>query len=179
MFKIQTGKGLAKKPLPFEQNPADLNRSKNYLKWVFFAILAGLAVASYIVWKDGKPDISEERKEKLKFEIEKYDHAEQYKLWAEVDGFYPCLNCAGRDSVFLFVGEIWKYGSTTNGEKGRYSEKYLKKMRLKYQVELVGSLQICLIAEKNKIYQYPLLPENLKRPEKDQLDRPAGNPQDR
>ena len=142
---------------------------------LFLVFFLGISMA-YIVWKNGKADISEERKAKFRNEVEKLEKAEQYALIAERNGLYPCLNCKNMDSVFLLKGEIWKYGVTTNGQK-RYSDTFLESNFLKYVRQFSGNLQQCLVEEKRKIYYYPVLPENLKRQKP--LERPAGNPQDR
>ena len=71
--------------------------------------------------KSGKPRLKSDRIGKLEDTICYYEGVEQYVLVATLSKYYPCLSCADRDSIFLFEGEIYKYGVTINGEKGRYS----------------------------------------------------------
>lgn len=139
-----------------------------------------LAIIPFIEFdENGTPILSTWRKEKLVKELENLDEAEQYALLATDNGYYPCLSCktsrVDSTRIFLFRNEVWKYGTTTKGEKGRY-RKTLASMNLKYQSQFVGTLADCLKQEKIKIYNYPLLPESLKR--NFHLIRPPGNKQD-
>mgnify|MGYP006309620395 CR=1 FL=1 len=129
----------------------------------------------FIIWRDGKPALSPARKGKLDRELEAFENAEQYALIAEVPGQYPCFNCPEATEIFLLPGEVWKYGVTTKGREGRYVQG-LPFANLLYIIEFEGTLQKCLQEEKLKIYQYALLPENLKR--KKPLIRPPGNKRD-
>lgn len=147
---------------------------------VGFVFLLIMAVAPFLIFDElGNPSLSPKREGKLKRELDKLDEAEQYALLANNNGYYPCLSCkaSGVDSiqVFLFRGEVWKYGTTTRGEKGRYRNTLVDK-NLRYTPQFVGTLADCLKQEKIKIYQYPLLPESLKRDF--HLIRPPGNKQD-
>lgn len=132
---------------------------------------------SWIVYDDeGKPDIPFDRKQELDDYIRKLEIAEQYMLYATEDGFYACESCGEEKSIFLKNGEVWKYGVTINGEKGRYPSG-LPDSRLNYMIQFRGNLILCLTEEKRKIIYYPILPENLARDKK--LNRPPGNSQDR
>lgn len=101
---------------------------------------------------------------------------EQYALVAVRNAWYPCLKCGGKDSIFLYKGEVWKYGKTCNGEFGGYVNG-LPNENLKYFIEFESNETECLIEEKRKIYNYPNLPECLKRDFV--LLRPPGNKIDR
>ncbi len=70
----------------------------------------------------------------------------------------------------------WKYGKTCNTGQGRYPGGF-PASNLVFQAQFYGSEKQCLIAEKEKIYGYAVLPENLKREIK--LLRPPGNKTDR
>jgi hypothetical protein len=145
-----------------------------------FVFLLGMAVAPFLIFDElGNPSLSPKREGKLKRELDNLDEAEQYALLARDNGYYPCLSCkaSGVDSIqiFLFRGEVWKYGTTTKGEAGRYRKTLVVK-KLRYVPQHVGTLTDCLKQEKIKIYQYPLLPECLKR--NFYLIRPPGNKQD-
>jgi hypothetical protein len=152
------------------------NFSFLWLVGIFFALF--LVSMVYVVYdENGKPDITPERKAALEKDLEKLENAEQYVLKASINGFYPCLSCLNPlDSIFLKKGEVYRYGVTTNGEKGRYRNS-LKSKSLIYEPQFLGNYLDCLKQEKIKIYYYPTLPECLARETK--LLRPAGNPQDR
>ncbi len=123
--------------------------------------------------------LSIERAAKKAREIERieshsfqYKNCEQYTLVATEDGWFPCFNCGTADSIFLYEDEVWKYGKTCFGEKGRYPSG-LPVENLQYLTEFSGTEKECLIMEKEKIYNYPNLPECLRR--NILLIRPAGN----
>jgi hypothetical protein len=50
----------------------------------------------------------------------KYDNCEQYALLVLKNGWFPCYNCGTSDSIYLYKGEVWKYGKTCFGEQRRY-----------------------------------------------------------
>lgn len=122
----------------------------------------------------GNPVPLPDRLAKMEREIEKFDEGEQYALLAATEGWYPCFNCP-EAQIFLLAGEVWKYGVTTNGSS-RYSESFYKANRLLYFPQFKGMLQDCLKEEKQKIYYYAILPENVKRQRP--LLRPPGNKND-
>jgi len=99
----------------------------------------------------------------------------QYALVATTSGNFPCYNCSS-GNVYLFAGEIWKYGKTCNGASGRYPNG-LPFPDLKFVIQFEGTEEQCLIEEKRKIYAYPTLPECQNR--KIKLLRPPGNKIDR
>jgi len=105
-----------------------------------------------------------------------YDNCEQYALIAAKDGWFPCYNCGTSDSIYLYEGEVWKYGKTCIGQYERYSNG-LPNKNLIFIQEFKGTEKDCLIMEKEKIYNYPNLPECKKR--NIILLRPAGNKIDR
>ena len=78
-------------------------------------------------------------------------------------GEKTCYNCGADTLIFLHAAEVWKYGITIQGEKGRYPNTWITALGLRYRVQYRGSIQDCLQQETLKIYQYALLPENLKR----------------
>lgn len=125
--------------------------------------------------QNGEVQISAQREKQLNQRLKRLNQAEQYVLLAKVDGWYPCYSCETSDSIYLFAGEVWRYGVTIQGEKGRYGLT-LKDKRLLYVVQFRGNVLECLEAEAIKIYTYPKLPENLKRARP--LIRPPGNKAD-
>ena len=103
----------------------------------------------------------------------------QYALVATENGYYPCYNCI-TPTIYLKYGEVWKYGKTCIGEDKRYSD--LKAKKLFFQIQFIGTEEQCLIVEKQKIYSYFLLPENIERTTgtgTQPLMRPPGNKIDR
>jgi hypothetical protein len=167
-LEIQTRKKKSKEP--------QKDRRLFYLA-LFIASLIVAGTASYIIWTpEGKPDISPERKTELDSSIRRFDNAEQYALIALKSKKYPCSSCLGQDSIFLFAGEIWKYGVTFNGQEGRYGQEYLNANELRYIIQFKGPLGECYKEEKRKIFYYPTLPENTKR--KEPLMRPPANVND-
>ncbi len=76
-------------------------------------------------------------------------------LVAIESGWFPCFKCGGRDSIYLYENEVWKYGKTCNGQEGRYSGGFPTSF-LEYVPEFFGTEQACLIEEKRKIYNYRL-----------------------
>ncbi|MCB0535249.1 MAG: hypothetical protein KDD14_23785 [Saprospiraceae bacterium] len=125
--------------------------------------------------ENGIPRLAKWREKKLVKELNDLDGAEQYALTAGKNGWYPCYSCVDTTYIYMYLGEVWKYGTTTKGQKGRYG-KSLKGKLLDYHVQFEGTLEECLKEEKRKIYSYALLPENLKRTEP--LIRPPGNKKD-
>jgi hypothetical protein len=149
----------------------------------FFTLLAGfifvamaLTWADVIEWKDGQLQLKKSREAQLQQDIKEIDDAEQYALLAIEPGFYPCQLCPNK-MAFLKKDEVWKYGVTRKGQRLRYSDKFLQESNLYYFVEFRGHYAACLAMEKIKLYNYPLLPENVARPELLRLPYPPGNQQ--
>ncbi len=146
---------------------------------VFLIALGGLSIwmsnKDFLIWKGDEPEIAPWRKEKLEKELKELNEAEQYALVVSVSGVFPCYSCVDRNEIFLNTGEVWKYGVTRKGQAGRYKSG-LPFLGLSYSVQFEGNLQACFKEEKLKIYQYPLLKENLKRNKP--LIRPPGNKRD-
>jgi len=143
---------------------------------LILAIVSTFAVTFFI-------KLSIERAAKKAREIErieshsfKYNKCEQYALVAIKDGWFPCYNCGTSDSIYLYKDEVWKYGKTCFGEQNRYPNG-LPVKNLRYEMQIEGTEKECLIMEKEKIYNYPNLPECQKR--NIILLRPAGNKIDR
>ena len=123
---------------------------------------------------EGEITLSEERKAKLDRELEEIDNAIQYALVALVDGYYPCLSCPfGQKTVYLYKGNIWKYGVTRKSEAERYPGGNYGADNLLFLPMFFGTYGECLKQEKTLIYNYPLLPEAQGR--EIILARPPGN----
>ena len=158
-------------PPPSPPNPF----FKLFMCLILFSCLV-MATKPFIEYDDkGNPRLATWRQEKLDKEVKDLEYAEQYALRAGTNGWYPCYSCIDRSHLYLYKGQIWKYGITTKGQKGRYGNG-LTKLSLDYEIQYEGTLSECLIQERQKIYAYALLPENLAR--KKPLIRPPGNKKD-
>jgi hypothetical protein len=154
---------------------------KKYL--LFVGICITLSLLAY--WKgvdflepdaDGRPKLAPQREEEYQKRIKRLNEAEQYALLANRNGFFPCYSCEQDSTIFLLVGQVWKYGVTIQGQKKRYTLKGLNTMGLAYEVQLKSGITECLQAEANKIFNYPLLLENTTRAKP--IKRPPGNKSD-
>ena len=160
--------------------------------FLFALFVLTLAVVGYLVFSpEGEPELSPERKAKRDAAIDRTykrkrqkENCEQYVLEVREAAWYPVLKrkqVLATDSIWLNEGEAWRYGKTCLTELGRYPSRiYYQDAKwtltdddLKYERPFVGDETECLVKEKEKIYNYPLLPECLKRIRK--LIRPAGN----
>ena len=152
-------------------------RRKPMFVWLLAAAAFMAAVLPFdevVEWVGGEPQLKKKREKQLAKEQREIDEAEQYALLALTSKHYPCLRCL-TPVIFLRKGEVWKYGVTRKGEKGRYTVNYLEQNHLEYFVQFRGTLSDCLKEEKAKIFRYPLLPENLARPKSERLATPPGN----
>ena len=140
-----------------------------------FLIVFALKWSEVIEYFNGEPRLNSQHQQQLQKKLNELEEAEQYALIATKSGMYPCLH-SGHTLYFLHVGEIWKYGVTTKGERGRYTGQYLLDNSVAYVIQYLGTVGECLKQEQIKLFSYPLLPENLARPEKDRLIRPPFNP---
>lgn len=138
--------------------------------------LAGIVLFFKMDFEEGHraPKLPPKEEEKLTKRLREIDDAQQYALVAIENGWYPC-NHPGRATFYLLAGEVWKYGVTTKGQLGRYSIKFLEKTNVYYTIQFQGTIAECLKEEQRKLFNYPYLPENLARPEKDRLPRPPYN----
>ena len=151
---------------------------------IFFLTLLS-SIVLYMIFKSISLPIARTQKmvgeiEGIKVRTYKPTVCVQYALVALIEGWYPCYN-SGIPTVFLKRGEVWKYGKTCLGQDKRYPNG-LPDQRLIFKIEFTGNEEQCLILEKEKIYGYYLLPENLQRATTTgtrPLIRPPGNKIDR
>ncbi len=138
-------------------------------------VYAGLRYTDVVeVDKNRNWQLTPQRMEKLHEDTIKLENAIQYALLASKSQWYPCLSCADTSHIFLKAGEIWKYGYTINSIYTRYTKKELKDFEVQEQFR--GSVQQCMLEERKKIANYPLLPENQARALTLRLASPPGNP---
>lgn len=156
-------------------------------KWLLLFLLGITIAIGLILWNSNKriapgvietPDgeivLSPERQAKLGRELEEIDNATQYALVATIDGEYPCLSCPfGLKVIYLYKGNVWKYGVTRKGEAERYPGGNYGAPNLLFLPMFYGTYSECLKEEKRLIYNYPLLPEASARDVI--LSRPPGN----
>ena len=140
----------------------------------FLLLMAALQWADVVEWVDGEWRLKPQRETERDKQIRKIDEAEQYALIANAPGYYECLHCPSK-RIYLHANEVWKYGVTNQGEKLRYSAQFLKQKRLDYLTEFIGTYSQCLAEEKRKLFDYPLLPENMARTDSLKLVLPPGN----
>lgn len=157
----------------------DIQNTQTLLPWMLIsAVVLLIVIARYstLEFKDENeaPVLSPKETAKLDKRLKEIDDAEQYALIASRNGWFLC-NHPGRTTFYLLAGEVWKYGTTTKGQIGRYSYKYLENANVSYIVQFQGTIAECLKEEQRKLFNYPYLPENLARPEKDRLPRPPYN----
>lgn len=142
-----------------------------------YYLISGTKKSPIVIDEHGNKSLAPHRQEKRDKELWEINNAMQYVLLAEVDGYYPCETCPnGAKTIFLYAGEIWKYGVTRIGEKRRYPGGDYGASNVVYLPQFEGTYSECLSMEKTKIYDYPLLPEATK--EGMLLIRPPGNAKD-
>jgi hypothetical protein len=145
---------------------------------IYFFMLAVFAFLLLLFakpsWKDvvrkdetGEYVLQDWREDERILELDRNEEAEQYRLIAKVSGYYFCYFCTDQ-RIWVEKGETLKIGITTN-RNTRYTESWLEQNSLLYVVDLIGNLAIVRQAEIDKIAQYPLWPENLKRSEEMRL----------
>jgi len=118
--------------------------------------------------------ISEAQQEKFRADSLKLSNCVQYVLRARNNGFYA--RCDGQGKVFLLAGEVYKYGVTCEkNATERYPKSFYEENNLEFLPQFYGNVYQCQVEEKRKLYHYPALPENLKRPENERLILPIGN----
>ena len=88
--------------------------------------------------------------------------------------FVPKKPQMGMVNFFLYKGEVYKYGQTIS-PSDRYSKTELARWNLEYIELLVSDLTTVTTTETILMGDYPLLPENLKRPKARRLAIPPGS----
>jgi hypothetical protein len=156
---------------------------KTTILGIFFLTLLSLVILHQVV---KVPDLPITRAEKRDREIEGILEkvltsklGVQYALVAAENGYYPCYNCV-TPIIYLKRGEVWKYGKTCLNQRQRYND--LDEKNLTFIPQFAGTEEQCLIMEKQKIYNYFLLPKNIERATgtgTQPLMRPPGNKIDR
>lgn len=151
-------------------------KTRSPLLLLGFALLLAIGLLQNIklIMDHETPQLNPKEAAKLQKRLTEIDEAEQYALVANEDGWYPC-NHLGRTIFHLLPGEVWKYGTTTKGQFGRYNIGYLEEKNVSYIIQFKGTIGECLKEEQRKLFGYPYLPENLIRPMHNRLPRPPYN----
>ncbi len=179
IFKTKTSFDTENLNLISDLKEVPLKKKKRWRFLIILLILSFVSFGTHEFWKfreqKKQKEIEQIRQKTVKEKFNTDESCEVYSLRATQNGYFLCYNCGDTNTIFLFKGEIWKYGKTCIGEDNRYGN--LEEINLQFYIEFTGTEQQCLIIEKEKIYNYPTLPECLKREIK--LIRPAGNKIDR
>jgi len=156
--------------------------SKGFSPFPLLPILIGLILLVFAgskFWERfyDDPDLDKAEVEQAQREAEeiakRHENWIQYVLIATSTKKRPCLRCPkGVNEVTVQVGEVYKYGITTQKEK-RYRQRLYQRLEVRLQEELEGSYTVCKTAEINKILSYRFMPESRKPEVK--LTRPPGN----
>jgi hypothetical protein len=157
-------------PEPKTKNPFPL-----IMAGALIMVVCALKWGDVIEYFNGEPRLTAKHQNQLRKKLNELEEAEQYALVAMIDGWYPCLH-SGHALCYLHIGEVWKYGVTTKGERGRFTGQFILDNSVGYIIQYTGTVGECLKEEQVKLFSYPLLPENLARLETDRLIRPPYNP---
>lgn len=141
---------------------------------ILILIVCALKWHDVVEYMDGQPQLTDKHQQQLKKKLNELEEAEQYALIATKDGLYPCLH-SGHKLYYLHIGEVWKYGVTTKGKRGRYTSQFMENNSVSYIVQFRGTMGECQQEEQTKLFTYPVLPENLARLEENRLLRPPYN----
>ena len=142
---------------------------------VALLIFCALKWSDVVEYINGEPQLTAKHQQKMEKKLAELEEGEQYALIATKNGLYPCVH-EGYPLYFLHIGEVWKYGTTIKGQRGRYGSQFMEDNAISYVVEFRGTMGECLQQEQIKLFSYPLLPENIARTEEKRLLRPPNNP---
>lgn len=119
---------------------------------------------------NGGYELSEVQEKAIEDKIEKIENQELYALVAAKNGMYLCKHCPGK-KFFLFVNEVYRYGTTGNGQSGRgYTESWQLKNNLKF-VHLMYGDEVTVKVEQTKLIgSYPIHSDNMSRPLKNDVN---------
>lgn len=113
---------------------------------------------------DGTITLADDWAGTIERKLSKYEKHDLYALLAVNDGYFECKHCP-TGKFFLKKGELYRYGTTGDGQNGRgYNEEWIYINKLFYIHLLSGDLTTVSIAQASFIGAYALLPQNLARP---------------
>ena len=143
-------------------------------------------IFAYIRWEDvviqhpdGSFSIDDTSVNKVADRVDRIENQTVfYMLVAASNGYFECPLCPPESSnngkFFLNFKEVYKYGITIMNKR-RYSQAELARWNLRYVQIAVGNYADMLILETTHMAEYPLHPENLKRPKPRRLVTPPGS----
>lgn len=153
---------------------------------LLFLLPLFIVIFAYIRWEDvviqhpdGTLSIDDEIADKVADRLDRiHNRTVLYKLVAASNGYFACPLCPPETTkggrYFLNYREVYKYGITIAAEK-RYSISELARWNLRYEQIAVGNYDEMLLLETTYMGEYPLHPENLKRPINRRLVTPPGS----
>jgi len=121
-------------------------KPKTFFIFVMVVVFSIIAVNKFLTKERIEKKIKEIEQIQQRTIKEKYntdESCEVYSLRARTNGIYPCYNCGINPTIFLYTGEVWKYGKTCIGEDKRYNN--LQEINLIFIREFRGTEQQCLI----------------------------------
>lgn len=141
---------------------------------ILFAMILTAAILLMAIpktWKeavrqneDGSYSLSREWEEAIDQKKEKIEQHLLYVLAAAEDGVYLCKHCP-TGKFYLYAGEIYRYGTTGNGKKGRgYNGTWEVKNLLVFHRIMLGDEATVKLKQAELIGSYALHPENMRRP---------------
>lgn len=145
-----------------------------------------LLIFAYIRWEDvviqhpdGSYSLDDVTSDKIADRVDRINNkAEFYALVATTSGYYLCPLCPPEATTnglfFLNFEEIYKVGVSIQ-PKNRYSDAELARWQLDYFIIDAGSYSKMLTLETLFMGNYPLHPENLRRPPHRRLVTPPGS----
>ncbi len=114
--------------------------------------------------EDGTYSLQQEWERTIEKKKEKHQMQDLYVLIATKNAYYSCNHCP-TGNFFLKKGEVFRYGTTGNGQIGRgFNEGWLNTNLLDYVLVETGDLATIKAKEATLIGSYAILPENLRRP---------------
>ncbi|PHN06774.1 hypothetical protein [Flavilitoribacter nigricans] len=147
---------------------------------------ASVLIFAYIRWEDvviqnpdGSYSIDDATSDKIADRVDRIEHKTVfYQLVAASNGYFICPLCppeaSSNNQYFLNYKEVYKYGITM-AENHRYSQAELARWNLRYEQIAIGNYTEMLILETTFMAEYPLYPDNLRRPIKRRLITPPGS----
>lgn len=153
---------------------------------LIYILSAFILIFAYIRWEDvvienpdGSFSIDDATADKVADRVDRIENqSEFYALVAETNGYFICPLCPPEATTnsryYLYFNEVYKVGVSMNGNR-RYSQAELARWNLAYVVLQIGNYAEMLALETTFMGNYPLYPENLKRPKYRRLVTPPGS----
>lgn len=152
---------------------------------LLFLLPLFIVIFAYIRWEDvvirhpdGTLSVDDTTTDRIADRLDRIENSEFYALVAESNGYFICPLCPPEATkngrYFLYFNEIYKVGVSMNGKR-RYTQAELARFNLAYVILNSGNYGEMLTLETAFMGNYPLHPENLKRPVYRRLVTPPGS----